>query len=75
MPPSAPMASPETNCSSGPLNTTKPPSPRAAMPASLNIWMSWVGMEEFFTATTLGFCSMVRSRLMVRAVPASCGML
>ena len=32
-------------------------------------------MEEFFTATTLGFFSISPSRLMVRAVPASCGML
>ena len=54
---------------------TKLPSPRAAMPASLNIWMSWVGMELFLTATTLGFLSISRSRLMVRPVPASWGML
>ena len=34
-----------------------------------------VGMELFFTATTLGFFSISFSRLMVSAVPASCGML
>ena len=45
------------------------------MPAALNIWMSWVGMEEFFTATTLGFFIISANRLMVRAVPASWGML
>ena len=32
-------------------------------------------MELFFTATTLGFFSISFSRLMVRAVPASWGML
>ena len=42
---------------------------------TLNIWMSCVGMELFFTATTLGFFSISFSRLMVSAVPASCGML
>ena len=71
----APIARPETNCSSGPLKTAKPSSPRAAMPASLNSWMSCVGIEEFLTATTLGFLSISCSRGIVRAVPASCGML
>ena len=41
------------------------------MASALNIWMSWTGMEEFLTPATCGFKSMVLSRLMVRAVPAS----
>ena len=67
MPPMAPAARPESSCSSGPLNTMAP--------SSWNIWMSWTGMEEFFTPTTRGFFSISFSRDMVRATPASWGML
>ena len=42
-------------------------------PASFHSWMSWEGMEEFFTPMTRGFFRMVRSRDMVRATPASWG--
>ena len=61
---------PEINCSSGPLKTTKP-----SPPSALNIWISCTGMEEFLTAATRGFFSISRKRGMVRATPASWGML
>ena len=44
-------------------------------PSILNIWISCTGMELFFTAATLGFLHISLNRGMVRATPASCGML